>query len=398
MILNFVLALVLAQSVAAPPPELTGVLDSHLTASTPSVVDFCNEATAEDRSLLPKDLAGERHVWSCTMLCIAPIGQRHALFIERRWRQPLLLLDDDDDGRFDARERHEFPKQGDLQVRIPIAGRMFPEYPIAIRYRWELFKSRAFPARRALLESPTASVAGTVTIGGRPVRVEYPLFADLTPSIASDWFRIDANGDGRIDDDPLSDESVPPSSELPVVRVGNRYVSTVSIDPDTRVVKLREHPAADYHRIVLRVGEQVPDFTYRDISTHAPLGLSDIHSRLLLLVVWSPSCPPALEELPRIEEAFRTFTGKGLAVLGLPDHADRKDIASVVSRFQLTWSNADPDSVKGLLKDRWQITSIPQLILVDGNRRILAISRNGDTSLRGARLRKTVQQRLRESR
>lgn len=59
MILNLVLALVLAQSVAAPPPELTGVLDSELTAGTPWANVSCNKATRAERSVLPEDLARE---------------------------------------------------------------------------------------------------------------------------------------------------------------------------------------------------------------------------------------------------------------------------------------------------------------------------------------------------
>jgi hypothetical protein len=110
-------------------------------------------------------------------------------------------------------------------------------------------------------------------------------------------FRIDADGDGRIDDDPLSEESAPPALTVPIVRVGDRYVSTVSVDPSTRIVKLRERPAAEYRRIVLRVGEQLPDFTYRDITSGTQSAPSDMHSRLVLLVVWSSWCQPALDEL-----------------------------------------------------------------------------------------------------
>jgi hypothetical protein len=241
-------------------------------------------------------------------------------------------------------------------------------------------------------------VGGTVTVGGRPVRVEYPLLTDMTPTIAGGWFRIDANGDGRIDDDLLSEENSPPSTKAPIVRVGDRYISTMSIDLNTGIVKLKEHPPADYQRIVLRVGDQLPDFTYQDISTRTPRALSDIHSRLVLLVVWSSWCLPALDELPWIEEAFRTLGGKGLAVLGLPDDETRGDVEPLISRFHLTWSNADPESIRSLLKDRWQIASVPQFIVLDGDRRVVGMSHAFDTSLRGARLRKTLEKLLRESR
>jgi AhpC/TSA family len=397
--LTGVLLVIVAQTpAAAAPAELTGVLDSRLTAPTPSATVTCTGATKADRLLLPDDAARARRVWSCTLQCVAPIGKRHALLIERRWRQPVLLLDDNADGRFDAREKHEFPRPGDLQIRVPVTSALYTDYPIAIRYSSQQFKPRSSPARRTLLESSMAHVGGTVTIGGQQLRVEYPVWTGMTPVLSGGWFRIDANGDGRIDDDPLSEESAPPALTAPIVRVGNRYVSTVSIDVDTRTVKLRQHPPEDYQRVVLRVGEPLADFTYRDITTGAPSALSDLDSRLVLLVVWSSWCQPALEELPRVEAVFRTFASEGLAVLGLPDEWERKGAEPVVSRFRLTWPNADPESIRELLKDRWQVAAVPQFILLDADRRILRISRAGDESLRGANLRRTIQLMLRAPR
>jgi hypothetical protein len=385
-------------SAATVPPELTGVLDQHLTASAPSAVAVCTAATKADRQLLPDAEARERGVWSCSMMCSAAIGQRGALLVERRWRQPVLFLDGNNDHTFDPRERHEFPRTGDLRVRIPIASNIFSEYPITIRYRWELFKPHGNPERRMLLESPMVSLGGTVTIAGRPFRVEYPVSPGLWPEVAHGWFRIDANGDGRIDDDPLSEESAPPASKVPVVRAGDRYVSTVSLDATTHVVKLREHPPSDYRRIVLRVGDQLPDFKYRDIASGRWSALSDTRNGLVLLVVWSSWCPPAIEELPRIEYAFRTLGPKGLTVIGLPDDWERRTAEPVISRFRLTWPNADPESIREMLTDHWQVASVPLLIVLDADRRILRVSRAGDTSLRGTNLQKTLDRMLRADR
>jgi hypothetical protein len=281
MMLVTLLGVLTQASTATVPPELTGVLERHLTASAPSAVVGCTSATKADRQLLPDAEARERRVWSCPMMCSAPIGQRDALLIERRWRQPVLFLDSNRDGTFDPSERHEFPRAGDLHLRIPISSNIFSEYPITIRYRWELFKPPGDPQRRMLLESPMVSIGGTVTIAGRPLRVEYPVSPGLWPEVTGGWFRIDADGDGRIDDDPLSEESAPPASKVPIVRVGDRYVSTVSVDAIEHVVKLREHPPSDYRRIVLRVGEQLPDFTYRDISSGASSRLSATRSGLV---------------------------------------------------------------------------------------------------------------------
>jgi peroxiredoxin len=250
MLAAALLVVLTGASTATVPPELTGVLDQHLTASAPSAVAVCTAATKGDRPLLPDGEAQERRVWSCSMMCSAPIGHRSALLGERRWRQPVLFLD------------------------------------------------------------------------------------------------------------------------------GNN----------------------DYRRIVLRVGDQLPDFKYRDIASGAWSALSDTRNGLVLLVVWSSWCPPAIEELPRIEYAFRTLGPKGLTVIGLPDDWERRTAESVISRFRLTWPNADPESIREMLTDHWQVASVPLLIVLDADRRILRVSRSGDTSLRGTNLQKTLDRMLRASR
>jgi len=229
------------------------------------------------------------------------------------------------------------------------------------------------------------------------VRVEYPVSPGLWPEMTGGWFRIDANRDGRIDDDPLSEESAPPASKVPIVRVGNRYVSTASVDAITHMVTLREHPPSDYQRTVLRVGDQLPDFKYRDIRSGAWSALSDTRSGLVLLVVWSSWCQPALEELPRIEHASQTLGPRGLTVIGLPDDWERRRAEPVISRFRLTWPQADPETIRLMLRENWQVASVPLLVVLDADRRILRISRTGDTSLRGTNVRKTLDRMLRAS-
>src|SRR5438128_1910723 len=84
MMLVTLLAVLTQASTATIPPELTGVLDQHLTASAPSAWATCTAATKADRQLLPDAEAHQHGVWSCAMMCSAPIGQRHALLVERR--------------------------------------------------------------------------------------------------------------------------------------------------------------------------------------------------------------------------------------------------------------------------------------------------------------------------
>jgi hypothetical protein len=82
-------------------------------------------------------------------------------------------------------------------------------------------------------------------------------------------------------------------------------------------------------------------------------------------------------------------------VLGLPQEYERGRFERLVAGLRPTWPQADPYSIRELLRDRWQIAAVPLFILLDGGGRILKVSRGADTSLRGNRLRKTLEQMLR---
>jgi hypothetical protein len=49
----------------------------------------------------------------------------------------------------------------------------------------------------------------------------------------------------------------------------------------------------------------------------------------------------------------------------------------VISAHQVTWPNATPQSVREVLEDRLRISSNPVLIVVDAQRRIVAVDRSG---------------------
>lgn len=397
MLALLALLVLLQRPIGTDNTELTGIVDPFPTPSEPSTPAFCFRATAAEAALLPKGTARGR-IWICTLFCHLPSEERKALFIERRGHEPVVFVDMDRDGRFATHEAHEFSRRGDLLLRIPVSQGTLREYPILLRHRWEFFKPRGYPERRWILQTATAHFAGRITIDGRSLRVEYPLSWDLgAPVVNMGWIRIDANGDGRIDDDYLSVENVPSRSDVTVLRVGNRYISTVSIDPTTRIVTLREHPASDYRRIEIREGATLPDFSYVDLAG-TRRRLSDMRSPLVLVVVWAPWCTPAFAQLLHIERAYRKLGAKGLSVVGLPDETDPDKVRPILAGLRLTWSNADPESVRGLLREQWQIASVPTLIVVDRERRIVKVTRRGDMSLYATKLRGTLEKLLKRAR
>jgi thiol-disulfide isomerase/thioredoxin len=228
------------------------------------------------------------------------------------------------------------------------------------------------------------------------VAVEYPTDPfTLDARFVGGWIGIDVDGNGQIDRDLLSPERVFATVDQTVMRVGKHYVSTTSVDPATGVVKLREHAPADYQRIELAEGTLLPDFSFVDLSG-ASKRLSEMPGRLVLLVVWAPWCPPAVDELPHLERAYQTLHSNGLDILGLTE-GDVKEVRATAHQNALTWSNTTPESVAYLLKRQLHIFSNPNYIVLDSERRIVAISGTGDAGwrFRGTRLLQTLRELLR---
>lgn len=385
---------------ADPPMEMTGVLNPFLTASEPSQPVFCAPATDADRKRLVDPSAPVGCAWTCKLFCSAPGRERAGLLVEGPNGRLVLYVDLNRDDRFTRRERHHLPRGRDLLVQLPPEGTAQVQYPVRIRMApadWELEMP---PGGRALAQSYLPIYKGQVRIGGRRLAVEYPAdWSTLAPVFQGSWIGIDGNGDGQIDRDLLSPERAFAMEQVTVVRAGDRYVSTTDIDPITRVVKLREHPRADYRRIELEPGATLPDFTFTDLSG-APRRLSDMRGRLALLVVWTPWCPPAVRELRHIEHAYRALCAEGLDVVGLAESGELDQIRSVASAHGLSWPTSTPDSVRELLKDRLHIFSNPSYIVVDADRRIVMVSRTreSDLQLRGTKLAETLQRLLRQPR
>jgi hypothetical protein len=225
--------------------------------------------------------------------------------------------------------------------------------------------------------------------------VEYP--ADpltFEPKSFGGWIRIDGNGDGHIDADSLSPERIFATSEVAVMRVGDRYVSTLSIDPVTRVMTLREHPRSEYRRIELTPGTQLPDFRFVDL-TGASSRLSEMTGRLVLLFVWAPWCPPAVDELQYVERAHQALHSRGVDVLGLTE-GEVGEVRAVADQHGATWRNSTPASVEDLLRGPLHIFANPTYIVLDSDRRIVAVSGAGEAGsrFRGTRLVETLRQLL----
>lgn len=54
----------------------------------------------------------------------------------------------------------------------------------------------------------------------------------------------------------------------------------------------------------VKVGYPAPDFTFRDMS-HKEVSLSDYQGKVVLLNLWSITCPPCIDEVPYLEGLYQ---------------------------------------------------------------------------------------------
>ncbi|MGD1074666.1 MAG: TlpA disulfide reductase family protein [Thermodesulfovibrionales bacterium] len=109
-----------------------------------------------------------------------------------------------------------------------------------------------------------------------------------------------------------------------------------------------------------------PDFTLRDVQG-GKVSLSGLRGRVVLLEFWATWCPPCRESIPELNEIFKKYKDRGLAVLGISMDSDG-DASATVSSFMKEQPMLYPVVIDdGKVSTQYGVTSIPSLFLIDKN-------------------------------
>lgn len=96
----------------------------------------------------------------------------------------------------------------------------------------------------------------------------------------------------------------------------------------------------------------------------APLKLSDLKGKVVLLNFWATWCPPCREEIPSMMKLNKTMTGKPFQMVAVSiDEGGRPAIESFfqTSRFSLP-AYTDPDNRAAMA---YGITGVPETFIID---------------------------------
>jgi thiol-disulfide isomerase/thioredoxin len=370
--------------------EYTGKLDAQLTADRPLATFKCAAATAEEKSKWLPDAAKDDQVFTSTLNWAGRKKQGNKLLLVQPSSQAAyILLDVDEDGKFSPQEKFAFladaktqDSDGEMLIQFPMPKSPYKSFPVRLRLNKRDAKQEK-EGIRYISQSFNTFATGWAEVQGRKVLVQYQVSTDDgKPSDRTGYLGMDSDGDGKVDMSFVSYESAYARNETVIFRVGERYLSTKSLDAEKGTFVLREHPASDYKRIELRIGAELPDFTFTDFAGKTRK-LSEFRGKYLLLDFWGTWCGPCVYEIPNLKKVYEKYQSRGFEILGMDQDEDLDKVKQFLAEKGAAWTQATTASIKELIEQRFRITAFPTTILLDPKGQILSLGRKDQLPLRG---------------
>lgn len=110
------------------------------------------------------------------------------------------------------------------------------------------------------------------------------------------------------------------------------------------------------------------DFKLQDLNGKT-VKLSDFKGKAVLIDFWATWCPPCREAIPGIEKLYKTYSGKGLVVLGISlDEGDWDSVKSFATERGITYP-----VLKGTedVASRFQVRTIPMMVIINKEGKIV---------------------------
>lgn len=113
-------------------------------------------------------------------------------------------------------------------------------------------------------------------------------------------------------------------------------------------------------------GEAAPELELPLKQGGAPVKLSSMKGKVVILDFWATWCMPCKDSLPVIQHLYEKYHDKGLEVVGISvdEAATAKDIPNTVKVFGLTYPIVRYKDIPDL-RAKYQFDGVPQLYLID---------------------------------
>jgi thiol-disulfide isomerase/thioredoxin len=380
--------------------EYTGKLDAQLTADRPLATFKCQPMKGDDKIKIPASIAQAAQLFTGELQWAGNRTPGHRLLLVQQPGKPsYVFVDVDKNGEFGAAEKFTFSpyesmkesdSEGEVVIYFPMPNSAYKSYPVRLRHRKADARAEK-EGYRYLSHSFETYATGSVEIQGRKTRVQFQVnHQDGSLSARNGYSGMDSDGDGKIDTSFVSLESAYARDELVIFRVGERYLSTRQLDGEKRSFVLREHPASDYQRIELRIGAELPNFSFTDFAGRER-SLSEFRGKYLLLEFWGSWCGPCVAEVPNFKKAYEKYRSRGFEILGMDQDKEVEPVRKFLADQGINWPNATTESIKDLIDKRFRIVAYPTTLLLDPQGKIISLGRKDQLPLRGDELMDTLE-------
>lgn len=384
---------------AADGAEYTGKLEAELAPDTEDFDQVIFKPVADLSKYKSAVKPEEGSTLTVGRLYHPPSDKSSILtaLVEPEDGDPYLLADVDGSNTLDASERFELEREEEdnpyvLQatLKLPFKNALFQSYPVVVQYYREVQWDEMKEGERLVLQTKAAYARGYVDIQGKKTLVQYGFSPQSKKISATNGaMGVDGDGDGKVDTDRFSPESADATEETVVFRVGDKYVSTKRVDLEKNLITMRDHAASDYKRVEVRVGGEIPDFTFTDFQGKKHK-FSEFRGKYVLLDFWAAWCGPCRRELPYQKAAYSRYQARGFEILGMNNDEDPAPIREWLSRNKITWAQATRDSIHDL-EVRYRIHLFPSALLIDPEGKVALANQH---KLRGQDLLKSLDQML----
>ncbi|HKO44248.1 MAG TPA: TlpA disulfide reductase family protein [Pyrinomonadaceae bacterium] len=387
-------------------PELSGKLEPDLLPDESATgMGWLKPLTPAALSKLKLELQEGDKAFSTYIYWRLKTGhQIHVVMVEPAKGNPYLYIDKNLDGVMSKTESIVFSKVGDdpnntfdgeIAFDIPLTIGPFKHYPIVFKRFTMKNDPAAREGSRGLLYSFFANARGYVRINDRQVLVEYGEFDPTTGQIdvRNGRLSFDIDGNGKIDKNNFSSETTLARSEDVIFRLGDKYVSTKSIDTSTGLITLRSHEPSEYRRIELKLGEEFPDFSFQDFQGK-PRKLSEFRGKYVLMEFWATWCGPCIAEIPYLKSAYAKYQDRGFEILGMDNDDQIEKARALITEKKMTWPQATTPSIKDLLEFRLRVKAYPSNVLLDPQGRVISLGLKDHLPLKQEKLLQTLEKLL----